>query len=105
MQFVSESPGVRGKIPSRRIGILGFDGASTLELTGPLEAFASANFIETNETEWPAYRVTIVGLTDKVFHADTGLIFRAHCTTGSAPAFDTIIVPGGTAACRPETSD
>jgi len=90
---------------SRAIGILGFDGVSTLELTGSLEAFASANAIANNGTQSPSYQVTIVGLTKKVFHSDTGLVFRAHRSKDTAPRFDTIIVPGGPAACRPEISD
>ena len=106
MRLVSSNPDSgRGKRQARRIGVLGFDGASTLELTGPLEAFASANFIETDKKQWPSYQVKVIGLTRKVFRSDTGLVFRADCTKGSAPHFDTIIVPGGTAACRPEISE
>ncbi|MBV9046424.1 MAG: GlxA family transcriptional regulator, partial [Alphaproteobacteria bacterium] len=48
---------------TRCIGILGFDGITALDLSGPAEVFATANYV----APAPAYEVLILGLTAKPF--------------------------------------
>jgi transcriptional regulator GlxA family with amidase domain len=79
-----------------RIGFLGFDGVTALDLVGPLDAFSTANEV------WQAlcggavpYRLTLLGLTGRRFVAESGVGFEAHVPLDQAPLLDTLIVPGG----------
>ncbi len=74
-----------------RIGFLGFDGVSALDLTGPLEAFWKARTLEGQ----PCYEIVIVGLTGRRFVSDSGIVFSAKSTIETAAHLDTIVVPGG----------
>ncbi|MBV9419498.1 MAG: GlxA family transcriptional regulator, partial [Alphaproteobacteria bacterium] len=76
---------------TRCIGILGFDGITALDLSGPAEVFATANYVAPS----PAYEVMILGLTAKPFLPESGMKMLPHITLAAAPALDTIIVPGG----------
>ncbi|HZE14115.1 MAG TPA: helix-turn-helix domain-containing protein [Chthoniobacterales bacterium] len=76
------------------IGILGFDGVTSLDLAGPLEAFAAAK-IDSPERIQRGYQVTLIGVTGKTFTSESGAIFKTTKTLDSAPALDTVIVPGG----------
>ena len=75
------------------IGILGFDGLTSLDLVGPLEALAAAR--TEGERAEPCYDVRIIGVTGKTFTSESGLNFKAGRTSLQAPDVDTIIVPGG----------
>ncbi len=75
----------------KRIGILGFDGVSALDLTGPLEAFWNAR----THNGQQAYEVLVMGLSAKRFTAHSGLVFNAVCTLDVVSDLDTIIIPGG----------
>jgi transcriptional regulator GlxA family with amidase domain len=79
----------------RLVGILGFDGVRTLDLTGPLEVFSAARVGNNRDRGQPCYKVILVGLTGKTFASESGIVFKAQRTIKSAPALDTIIVPGG----------
>ncbi len=85
----------------RAVGFLGFDGVTTLDLTGPLEAFATAR---SNEGKTRCYETVLVGVTNKIFVAGSGATFKAEHTIRSAPALDTIIIPGGAGLRNPETN-
>ena len=78
-----------------RIAILGFDGATGLDITGPLEALAAAKAADANEQPVIYYKPLIAGVTGKTFASASGAIFRADTTLEAAPALDTIIIPGG----------
>ena len=75
------------------VGFLGFDGMTTLDLTGPLEAFSTAR---ADHADQVCYKPVLIGVTDKTFMARSGATFKAQHTLQSAPALDTIIIPGGT---------
>ncbi len=78
----------------RTFALLGFDGVSSFDLTGPLEALNIARC--NGETgSWPCYRTVVVGLTNKSFTSDSGLFFKADVTIDTAGPFDTILIPGG----------
>jgi len=75
----------------RSIGILGYDGINALDLIGPMEAFASA--------EWEAgqrcYDLVVVGPSMAPFAAESGAVFQPAVDLAHAPEFDTILIPGG----------
>jgi putative intracellular protease/amidase len=79
----------------KRIGFLGFDGITALDLVGPTEAFAAAVIHEGNGGFRRCYDVMAIGLTGRPFVAESGVIFKAHKTLRTAPALDTLVVPGG----------
>lgn len=81
----------------KRIGFLGFDGVATLDLTGPLEAFATAAK-ENGDNVAARYELSLVGVTGKGFTSESGVAFRAHSTLKTAPPLHTIVVPGGAGA-------
>ena len=91
-------------VAPRVVAILGFDGVSALDVTGPLEALASANLVENNRTAGLCYRPVIVGLTTKEFLAESGLTLKATVTAKRTALFDTIIIPGGKGLSKPEVS-
>ena len=79
----------------KRIGFLGFEGVRTLDLTGPLEAFAAARIFTREGKREPCYETVIVGLTKKSCSSQSGVIFKAQETIQSVTDLDTIIIPGG----------
>jgi transcriptional regulator GlxA family with amidase domain len=90
--------------PDRRkvIGILGFDGVTALDLTGPLEAFAMARTSD-GSGESACYKVVIIGLNGRTFVSDSGVVIKAHATTEAATDYDTLIIPGGSGLRTKET--
>ena len=80
-------------MPRRRVGIVGFNQLNALDLSGPAEAFASAE-PEPGSNE-RGYEVIVLGLTSRRFVAESGLIFHPHTTLEKAPRLDTILIPGG----------
>ncbi len=79
-----------------RIGLLGFDGVNALDLIGPLEVFANAAELQALEQpRRPTYQTVVIGLRRGAFTAESGVTFRPHCDSRSAPPLDTLIVPGG----------
>jgi len=81
------------------VGFLVFDGMNSLDLAGPMEAFTSAVIGDEN-----CYEAFTIGLTSKPFKAESGLIFKPHETLKTAPALDTLIIPGGHGLRRPGTN-
>jgi transcriptional regulator GlxA family with amidase domain len=88
----------------KRIGFLGFDGVTALDLVGPSEAFSSARVGDAAAPHQPPYEVVLIGLTALPFVAESGIVFKPHTTVKSAPALDTLIIPGGSGLRRPETN-
>src|SRR5215208_7140524 len=82
------------------IGFLGFDGLTTPDLTGPLEAFAAAR----TEEGARCYETLLIGVMDKTFVAGSGATFVAQHTLSTAPVFDTILIPGGAGLRESEVS-
>lgn len=81
---------------ARRVGMIGFDGLTALDLVGPSEAFANAYVEDASGAPQHAYEVVVLGLTRQPFvAADTGLVFRPHTTLERAPELDTLVIPGG----------
>jgi transcriptional regulator GlxA family with amidase domain len=80
---------------TRRIGILGYDGVTALDIVGPADVFASANGMCPATPDGPAYEIVLIGLNGKAFTSDSNLILRPARTFQNAPSLDTLIIPGG----------
>ncbi len=73
-----------------RIGLIGFDGVQTLDLAGPIDAFASAN------QQLPgAYQTMILSADGKCFTSQSGLQMKPDFAIAEAEPLDTLIVAGG----------
>jgi transcriptional regulator GlxA family with amidase domain len=80
---------------SIRVGILAFDGVMALDLVGPIDAFTTAGFEESHAQVESLYETLIIGLNNKPFKSESGIIFNPDKTIEDAPPLDTLIVPGG----------
>jgi len=85
----------------KRIGLIGFDGAGTIEMAGVAAAFACAQIQEGDRSLRRCYEVIIIGVSNKPFTAMSGLIFQPHKTFKNAPPMDTLIIQGGLALLKP----
>lgn len=83
--------------PPKEIILLGYDGVQTLDLTGPLDAFDSANGLRPG-----CYRTRVASLGAKPFTSEAGLTMQPHCALDELEALNTLIVPGGAGLRRPE---
>jgi transcriptional regulator GlxA family with amidase domain len=87
-----------------RIGFLGFDGITALDLVGPIEAFAAAVLEDDRGVKQRCYKPLTIGVTGLSFASESGLSFKADTTLQSAPALDTIVIPGGSGLRHPEVN-
>jgi len=78
----------------RRIGFLGYDGVTALDLVGPSEAFAAA-LVEDGGGLERAYEIVILSVSGRPFVAESGVRFRPHGRLDAAARLDTVIIPGG----------
>ena len=83
------------------VGIVGFDGVAALDLTGPLEAFASAGAANGSNERSTCYRPILLGVTGKTFVSESGLPFKAEATLASAGPLDTLSFPAEKACGNP----
>ena len=83
---------------TRRIGFLGYQGVTALDLIGPMEVFATANaLIDTgriNATRL-VYELVVLGLNKRFFMAESGVAFVPQISLAETPALDTLLIPGG----------
>ena len=82
-----------------RIALLAYDGMQTLDLTGPLDAFASASAAQPG-----AYSVVVTSLDGEAVVSEAGLKVLPACALEAAGPIDTLVVPGGEGARRPTTN-
>jgi transcriptional regulator GlxA family with amidase domain len=90
------------KMIPKRIGLIGFDGAGTIDMAGAAAAFTCAQIQEGDRGPRRCYEVIIVGLSNEPFTVMSGLIFQPHKTFKNAPPLDTLIIPGGLALIKPQ---
>ncbi|KRB22401.1 MULTISPECIES: GlxA family transcriptional regulator [Mesorhizobium] len=92
----------------RRIEILAYPDVQLLDVSGPLQVFASANDFRTQAGEPAPYEVTVVAASPRI-RTSAGLVLEAAALPAHGPGIDTLIVPGGwgvNAACEdPELID
>ena len=82
-------------VTPKHIVIVGYDQITSLDLSGPLEAFSSASLEDSGGNPQPCYRVTIAGLGGKMFRSESGLRMAAECSLHSLRRIDTLLIPGG----------
>src|SRR5579871_1121407 len=83
-----------------RIGIVGYNQVTALDLVGPADVFTSLP--RDSEAGEPApYEVMTIGASGRTFTSDAGLVFKAPWNLETAPALDTLIVPGGAGLREP----
>jgi transcriptional regulator GlxA family with amidase domain len=87
-----------------RIGVIGFDDITALDLTGPAEVFAMARLDDAGGAPQPAYEVVTIGVTGRPFTAESGLTFKPRYSLETSPQLDTLIVPGGFGLRNPRTN-
>src|SRR5579859_7925154 len=87
----------------RRIGFLGFDRLTSLDMVGPIDAFTSAVTDGEGGIPRPYYEIVIIGLDSKCFTSESGIVFKPHTTLARAPALDTLMIPGGPGLRNPKT--
>ncbi len=83
-----------------RIGLLGYDGVQTLDLTGPLDAFGAAN-----QAQPHAYAVSVLSPDGAPFTSEAGLRIVPDAALDAAPPLDTLIVAGGEGLRRGDMAD
>jgi transcriptional regulator GlxA family with amidase domain len=92
---------VQHRAMTKHIAFVGYDNVTTLDLFGPLEVFATAN----DALGSKVYQLSTVCVSGKVFAGESGVRVAADVAFRDAPAFDTIIVPGGCGLRDPEIGD
>lgn len=84
--------------PARmKIGFLVYDGLQALDLTGPQDVFAAAN--EHAHGQAP-YSLLTIAPTNRAIRTESGLAIVPDCDISSAPALDTLLIPGGQGSRR-----
>ena len=79
-------------LPMRRIVVVGFEGAQTLDVTGPAEVFAAAN----RQLGSPEYDVTLAARGGGSIRTSSGIAMRARELLRVRPRdVDTVVVSGG----------
>ncbi len=79
----------------KHIVIVGYDDITSLDLSGPLEAFSSAQVEDSSGKRQPGYKVSIAALGAKTFRSESGLRMTAPCSLNSLRHLDTLLIPGG----------
>jgi transcriptional regulator GlxA family with amidase domain len=89
---------------SKRIAILGYDGAAAINVVGPLEAFSIARTGDDAGNDEACYRVSTIACAGTQFVSDTGVTFQAtRLAEDDQEPFDTIIIPGGSGMLHADT--
>ena len=96
--MVMHVPTLVREMKAKSIGLFGFDGLASLDLTGPLETLTAARITGAEGGAAPCYNVRIIGLTGKTFVSESRVAFRTQHLLEKVPHLDTVIVPGGVAA-------
>src|SRR5580698_4861351 len=87
---------------SRRIGFIGFDGVTALDMVGPVDAFNTANSYSNPKG---FYQTVILSPSGKPFRSESAMVINADTSFDSAPSLDTIVVPGGAGLRRSANTD
>lgn len=81
--------------PVRSVEVLAFPGVQVLDVTGPLQVFASANEHVARDGDGPPYRLRVVAKSGGAVASSAGLALAAEPLTPMPEAVDTLIVAGG----------
>jgi transcriptional regulator GlxA family with amidase domain len=88
----------------KRIGILGYDQATALDIVGPADVFATAAGLGSPAPADIPYEVVLIEASGRPFTSDSGLVFKPARSFRNAPALDTLIIPGGAGLREPATN-
>ena len=94
----------RHAMTPKNIAIVGYDNITSLDLSGPLEAFSSACIEDAKGERQACYKVTIAALGAKTFYSESGLCMTATCLLNSLHHLDTLLIPGGSGMRKSATS-
>jgi transcriptional regulator GlxA family with amidase domain len=86
----------------KRIGFIGFDGVVAIDLAGPVEAFDCAQIPGRQNGSRKCYEIVTIGLSNRPFVAESGLVFKPQKTFKNAPPLDTLVIPGGRGLRNPK---
>jgi transcriptional regulator GlxA family with amidase domain len=86
----------------KRIGFIGFDGVVAIDLAGPVEAFDCAEIRGGQNGLRKCYEVVTIGLSNRPFVAESGLVFIPQKTFKNSPPLDTLVIPGGRGLRNPK---
>lgn len=81
--------------PACRVEFLAFPGVQLLDVTGPLQVFASANDRARGRGEPPPYSLRVVAAAAGPVASSSGLALMAEALPAIDEPVDTLIVPGG----------
>jgi transcriptional regulator GlxA family with amidase domain len=81
--------------PVRVIEVLTFPAVQLLDVTGPVQVFASANDLATNAGGAPPYRLKLVTQGDEGVTSSAGVALTAGPLSKRGEALDTLLVAGG----------
>ena len=79
-----------------RIGILGYNGVTAINVVNVLEVFAFASAPNEVGSAQKCYEPITIGFEGTHFVSESGIAFTASCAVEDAPPIDTLIIPGGT---------
>src|ERR1700739_5024360 len=80
----------------KRIGFIGYDGVTALDLFGPLEVFDTANTRSSDAQRF--YAPVVLSPTGAPFMLEQRVLVTPHAALADALPLDTVIVPGGSGA-------
>lgn len=80
-----------------RVALLGYEGVQTLDLVGPIDTFDSAS-----QAQPGAYECLVTSVDGAPFTSEAGVSITPACSLADARSIDTLIVPGGAGARRPD---
>ncbi len=90
---------------SKRVGLVGFDEVTALNLIGPADSFATAGLDDGYGNRIPCYEVHTIGVFSDRLRTENGLLFQTQYTLSNAPELDTIIISGGRGILQREVTD
>ncbi|HUA79167.1 MAG TPA: DJ-1/PfpI family protein, partial [Dyella sp.] len=80
----------------KRIGFVGYDGVTALDLFGPLEVFDTANTHSPDAQRF--YEPVVLSPTGAPFMLEQRVLVTPHAALADALPLDTVILPGGSGA-------
>jgi len=86
----------------KRIGLIGFDGVVAIDLAGPADAFTYAEIPGGQNGPTRCYEVVTIGLSNRPFVSESGLVFKPQKSFKNAPPLDTLVVPGWRGLRKPQ---
>jgi transcriptional regulator GlxA family with amidase domain len=81
--------------PLRAIEVLAYPAVQMLDITGPLQVFATTNEIVTKQGRAPPYALRVVAKGDRTVTASSGLGLAVHPLPSARTVVDTLLIAGG----------